>query len=139
MGQRSGDASKSPHHHADMLHLRRSREAMAHQLAPFSEIRRSTKINSVVLDRCPLDEQPVARGLLDRALQCQTSAALGASEHRGSLRHTRLELCFHAGLNFDLGDFENHDYSPLRSWAGKVPSVSGSHCETKARGTDEGL
>ena len=37
------------------------------ELAPFLEVGRAAKIDGVVLDRLPSDEQAIARGLLDRA------------------------------------------------------------------------
>src|SRR5215470_18768859 len=103
--------SKSLHHLPHMLDLRRRREAMAHQLAPFGEIRRAAKIDGVVLHRLPLDKQPIAGRLLDRALQSEAAVALGAPEHRYRLCHAGLEFRLHAGFHVDLGNFENHGLS----------------------------
>src|SRR5467141_1996072 len=88
----TGVGSKSLHHLANVLHLRRRSETVAHELTPFGEIRRAAEINGVVLYCLPLYKQPVARRLLDRTLQRQTGTALGTPEHRRGLCHTGLEL-----------------------------------------------
>ena len=56
-------ALKSPHDLGDVLDIRRRREAVADQLAPFLEIGRAAEIDGVVLQRLPLQEQSVARRL----------------------------------------------------------------------------
>src|SRR5215471_3397269 len=111
MGQLPGVPSKSLHHLVDVLHLRWRGETVANVLTPFGEIRGAAKIDRVVLHRLPFHEQPVARRLLDRALQRQACAALGALEHWRGLCDAGLELRFHAGLYVDLGDLENHELS----------------------------
>ncbi len=64
------------------------------ELAPFLKVGRAAKIDGVVLDRLPFDEQPVTRRLLDRALQFHAAAALGALEDRRG--------AFHAGSRIRL-------------------------------------
>jgi hypothetical protein len=76
--------------------------------APFLKVGRTAEIFRVVLDRLPFDEQPVAAGLFDRALQFQAVAAFGALEYRRGVFHAGLEFGFHAGLDVDLGDFSDH-------------------------------
>src|ERR1043166_65611 len=74
--RRRAPISESFHDLGDVLDLRRLREAMADQLAPFGEVGRPAEIDRVILDRVPPHEQPVARRLLDRALQRHAGAAL---------------------------------------------------------------
>src|SRR3974377_2146329 len=62
-------SSESLHGLLDVLHFRRRREAVADEAAPCGKIRGAAKIDGVVLQRFPLHEQPVARGLLDRSLK----------------------------------------------------------------------
>ena len=81
---------------------------MADQLAPFLEIGRAAEVDGVVLQRLPLQEQPVALRVLVRALQARALAALGALEQRHGAFHAGLEVFFHAGLDVDLGDFGDH-------------------------------
>src|SRR5580692_4143613 len=100
--------SKCLHHLIDVLHFGRRRKTVGDVLAPFLEIGRAAKINSVVLDRLPFDEQPVAARFLDRALQFQALAALGTLEYRRGVFHAGFEFGFHAGLDVDLGDFGDH-------------------------------
>src|SRR6187200_586114 len=102
---------KSVHGLRGVLDLGRRREAMANELAPFLEIRRAAEINGMILHRLPLHEQPVALRLLDRALQFHASAALGALEDRRGGFHAGLELAFHARLDVDLRNFEDHEKS----------------------------
>src|ERR1700704_2388437 len=94
-----------------MLDMRWLRETMADQLGPFGEIGRAAEIVGVVLDRGPLHEQAVAVRQLDRTLQLHAGAALGALEQRRRLLHAALEFRFHAGLDVDLRDFEDHGNS----------------------------
>jgi hypothetical protein len=49
---------------------------MAHQLAPFLEIFRRSKIHRVVLDRLPCDDEQIAVRVLDRAFEPHAVAAL---------------------------------------------------------------
>ena len=87
---------------------------MADELAPFLKIGRAAKVDIVVLDRLPGDEQPVAAGLLDRTLQLHGVASLGTLENRRRVLHAGLEFRFHAGLDVDLCDFSDHEPSPCR-------------------------
>src|SRR5258708_36394611 len=103
--------SKPLQHLADVLHPRRRGKTVRDVLAPFLEIGRAAEIGRVVFHRRPFDEQPVAGRLLDRALQLQAVAALGALEHRRGVFHAGFELGFHAGLDVDLCDFGDHDGS----------------------------
>ena len=91
-----------------MLHLGRRSKTVGDVLAPFLEVGRAAEIDGMIFDRLPFDEQPVAARLLDRALQFQAVAALGALEHRRGVFHAGLEFGFHAGLDVDLGDFGDH-------------------------------
>src|SRR4051812_16005394 len=100
--------SKPLYRLAHVLDMRRLRETMADQLAPFGEIGRAAEIVGVVLDRPPLHEQAVAVRQLDRALELHAGAALCALEKRRRLLHAALEFRFHAGLDVDLRDFEDH-------------------------------
>src|SRR5215470_4431138 len=85
-----------------VLDLRRLREAMADQLAPFGEVGGAPEVDGVALDRLPLHEQAIAARALDRALQLHPAAALGPAEQRRRLLHPSLELRFHSGLDVDL-------------------------------------
>src|SRR5579864_7951216 len=102
---------KSAEYLIDVLHFGRRSKAVADMLAPFLEVGRTAEVFRVVLDRLPFDEQPVAAGLLDRALQLQAVAAFGALKHRRGIFHAGLELGFHAGLDVDLGDFGDHVFA----------------------------
>src|ERR1700680_2856131 len=84
---------------------------MTDELAPFAEIRRAAEIHGVVLDGLPTDKQSVACRLFDRAPQRQAGAALGAAEYWHGFGNAGFELGFHAGLDIDLGNFENHAIS----------------------------
>src|SRR5579863_5307685 len=97
---------------------------MRDQLAPFLKIGRAAEILGMVLDRLPGDEQAIAFGLFDRAPQLHGAAALGALEDRRSLFHAGLEFRFHAGLDFDLGNFGDHDWLLTRFlWRDDEPST----------------
>src|SRR5579885_244491 len=100
--------SESAHHLRHVLDFGRRRKAVPDELAPFLKIRRAAEIDRVILHRLPVDEQPIARRLLDRAPQFHAAAALGALEDRRGLFHAGLEFAFHSGLDVDLGDFGNH-------------------------------
>src|SRR5437667_4026685 len=91
-----------------VLDLGRRREAMADELAPGLEILRAAEIDGVVLQRRPLDEEAIAAGLLDRALQLHPGAALGALEERRGLADRGLELGLEPRLDVDLSDLEYH-------------------------------
>src|ERR1700722_13103105 len=105
-----------------MLDFGRRREAMRDQLAPFLEIGRTAKIDRVVLDGLPRNEQPVAGGLLDRAPQFHAFAALGALEDRRGVFHAGFEFRFYSRLDFDLSDFGDHvRLFALGSWL--IPAV----------------
>src|SRR5215813_3615830 len=53
-------ASEAFYHLVRVLHLRRLRKAVAHELAPFLEIGRAAEVHRMVLQRLPFHEQPVA-------------------------------------------------------------------------------
>src|SRR5258708_1291286 len=91
-----------------VLDLRRRGEAMSDQLAPGLEILRAAEIDGVVLQRRPLDEEAIAAGLLDRALQLHPLAALGPLEERRGLADRGLELGLEPRLDVDLSDLEFH-------------------------------
>src|ERR1700683_5233270 len=55
--------SKPAHNLLHVFDLRRGGKAMADELAPFLKIGRAAKVDIVVLDRLPGDEQPVAAPL----------------------------------------------------------------------------
>jgi hypothetical protein len=65
-----------------MLNFRRRSEMRADQRTPFLKIRRLTEIDGVVFQGFPLDVQPVARRLLDRAVQLKALPTLAALENR---------------------------------------------------------
>ena len=99
------DARSALEHLRGVLDDRRALEAMPDAGAPFLEIGTAAEIDRVVLDGIPLHEQPVAARLLDRLLQREAAAALGALEHRRGLGDAGLEVLLHAGLDVDLRDF----------------------------------
>ena len=109
-----GQAVKPSQNLLHVLDLRRGGEAMGDELAPFLKIGRSAKILVVVLDRLPGDEQAIAARLLDRTLQLHGVASLGALENRRGVFDPGLEFRFHARLDFDLGDFGDHEPSHCR-------------------------
>src|SRR6478752_90981 len=111
---------KPAHHLDDMLDIRRCREAMADELAPFVEIRRFTEILGVIFQRFPLHEQPVALWHLVRALQGHELAAFGALEDRPGLFYAGFKFGFHAGLYVDLGNFEDHGNGPYERGEGRT-------------------
>src|SRR5260370_9682861 len=86
---------------------------MPDELAPGLKILRAAEIDGVVLQRRPLDEEAVAAGPLDRALQLHPGAALGAPEERRSLADPTLELGLGPGLDVDLSVLRHH--RPLTS------------------------
>src|SRR5271167_5021577 len=106
---RDADAiSESPHHLPGVLDLWCRGEAMPDQRPPRLEILRAAKIDRVVFNRLPSNEEAIAVRLLGRALQFHTLAALGTLEDGCRLRHPGFEFRFEAGLHVDLGNFENH-------------------------------
>src|SRR5262249_34221370 len=66
----------------------------------------AAKIDDVVLERVPADEQPVAARLLDRALQLRAAAAPGALEQRRGPCGAALELRFGARVGGELREFQ---------------------------------
>ena len=74
--------------------------------AKSAEARKSTTWFSTVSQR---DEQAIAPPLLDRALELDADAALGAPEERHRLGDARLELGLEARLHVDLRDLEDHE------------------------------
>src|SRR3954463_5351036 len=87
---------------------------MPDELAPFLEVGRAAEVDGVVLERLPAHEQPVARRLLHRALQLHPLAAPRPLEDRRRLRDPLLERRFHARLDLDLRDLEDHAALPLK-------------------------
>ena len=65
------------------------------------------EVHGVVLQRVPVDEQPVALRLFVRALQRHALAAFGRLKSARPFSR-RLRTRFHAGLHVDLRDFEDH-------------------------------
>src|SRR5262249_44145417 len=96
-----------------MLDVRRRREAMRDQLAPFLEVRRAAKIHRMILNGVPADEQAIARRLFDGTAQRHAAAALGAAENRDGLLHALFKFLFRAGFHINLRDFGDHDRSLL--------------------------
>src|SRR5947209_8541617 len=84
--------SERLHHLTRMFHLRRLRQAMADELAPFLEIAGAAEIDRVVLQRLPSYEQAVAARVFDRAVKLHAAAALGAAKDRRRGLHAGLEL-----------------------------------------------
>ena len=78
----------------DVLDGRRPGKGVGDELAPFLPIGAAGEILGVVLDRVPGHEQPIALRLLERPLQRECTAALGALEQRRGLRDAGLELGF---------------------------------------------
>src|SRR5262249_7153766 len=105
--------SKSFDRLVDMLDVRRRREAMRDQLAPFLEVRRAAKIHRMILNGVPADEQAIARRLFDGTAQLHAAAALGAAENRDGLLHALFKFPFRARLHINLRDFGDHDGSLL--------------------------
>src|SRR5712691_16204 len=116
--------SSSLHHLLHMLDLGRLRKTVPDQLAPFLEIGGAAEIDRVVLDRLPFDEQAITLRTLDRALQLHALAALGAAKERRGRLHAGLEFGFHAGLDVDLRDLEDHIGFPSSNvgWAKAAPN-----------------
>src|SRR5215469_16602924 len=96
-----------------MLNVRRRREAMRDQLAPFLEIRRAAKIHRMILNDVPADEQAIARRLFDGTAQLHAAAALGAAENRDGLLHALFKFLFRPRFHINLRDFGDHDRSLL--------------------------
>src|SRR6185312_6043152 len=96
------------HHLGNVLDVGRRGEALADQLAPFLEVGRLTEVDSVVLERLPLHEQPIALRLFSRARERYAVAAFGAPEDRRRRRDAGFESLLHAGLDVDLRDFGDH-------------------------------
>src|SRR6476620_8837401 len=108
MTHRQAPASKTVHHLLYVLDLRRRSEAMADEPSPLLELGRIPETDSVVFDRLPAHEQPVAARLLDGAPQLHAVAALRPFEDRRGLFHRGFEFRFQAGLDLDLRDFGDH-------------------------------
>src|SRR5262245_31596197 len=85
---------------------------MADQRAPLLEVGRTAEVDRVILERFPFDEQAIAAGLLDAALQLHALAAFGAAKDRRRLLHAALELILHAGNDVALRNLENHGLPP---------------------------
>src|SRR5262249_17210662 len=94
-----------------MLHIRRRREAVGDQLAPFLEVRRAAKIVRMVLDRVPADEQTIAAWPFDRAAQLHAAAAFGALKNWDCLLHPFFKFRFSTRLHINLRNFGDHDRS----------------------------
>src|SRR5580704_15635954 len=94
-----------------MLDLRRALKTFADELAPFLKIRRAAKVDGVIFERFPFDEQPVAARFLDRAQELHALAPLGAAEQGCRLGDAGLELSLRALLHVDLRNFKNHSLS----------------------------
>src|SRR5262245_61832800 len=71
---------KALHHFAHVLDGRRAFEAVLYTRAPHLEIFRAAEVDGVVLQRLPLHEQTIARGVFLRPLQREALATLGALE-----------------------------------------------------------
>src|SRR4051794_5001991 len=108
-------------HRVGVLDLGRRGEMRADQRAPFVEFFRAAKIDRVILQRLPLDVQPVARRLFDGAVQLEADPALAALEDRLGLRDGSLKLLFAAGLDVDLSDFGDHGAGCLRKLLSPCP------------------
>src|SRR5215472_19383927 len=96
-----------------MLDVRRRREAVRDQLAPFLEVRRAAKIHRMIVNGVPADEQAIARRLFDGTARLHAAAALGAAENRDGLLHALFKFLFRALLHINLRDFGDHDRSLL--------------------------
>src|SRR5215471_304209 len=81
---------------------------MGDQFAPFLEIGRAAKIDCMVLDRVPADEESIAARLLDRAAYFHAAASLGPPENRDGLLHAFLEFGLGARFDIDLRYFGDH-------------------------------
>ena len=92
-----------------MFHVRRLCEEGADDRAPLRERRRFTKPNRVVLQRVPADHQQVALGRLDALLDLMAEKSIGMRDHAAHAMLDRgVELGLTAGLDANIGNFENH-------------------------------
>src|SRR5829696_2713193 len=124
----TADAPEAVHGERRVLDLGRALEAMADELAPFLEVGRAAEVDGVVLERVPAHEQPVSGRLLERALQLHTLAALRSLKERSGLRDPLLERRFHARLDLDLRDLEDHaPLLPLRLVRQSLPAGPAAH------------
>src|SRR5262245_14773924 len=122
--------SEPTHRLSHVLDLRRLRETMADELAPLLEIGGVAEVDRMVFHSFPFDEEPVAAGMLDRALQFHPLAALRAPEDRRGLGYAGFEFRFRPGFQFDQPKFDDHNDAPIS------PAISGSFAATsRARST----
>src|SRR5215212_4322999 len=106
---------------------------MPDELAPFLEVGRAAEVDGVVLERLPAHEQPIAGRLLERALQLHPLAAPRPLEDRSGLGDPLLERRFHARLDLDLRDLEDHAPLLPKPRPAESPRRAGSAQERPTR------
>ena len=89
--------------------MARSVEAVRDQLTPALKIIRTAKVDCMVLQSFPTDQQAIPAGEFDGARQFHREAAFRALEQRLGSGYAFFEFRLHPGLDGDLRNFENHD------------------------------
>jgi hypothetical protein len=91
-----------------MNHARRRGKIVAHQPAPFLEVRAAAKMNFVIFEGFPFNHQAIRVRLFNPAFQPHRTASAGTLEQGGRQCDAGLELLIGAWFDQNLCNFGNH-------------------------------
>ena len=104
MGERSKSGEDAPY----MNHARRRGKIVAHQSAPFLEVRAVTKMNFVIFEGLPFNHQAIGIRLFNPTFQPHRTASASSLEQGNRLCDTGLELLVGAWFYQNFRNFSNH-------------------------------
>src|SRR5574343_402864 len=108
----------------EMLHHRWGSEERSHDGAPLGEQGGLAETHGVVFQRVPEDLQHIALGILNAVVDLGATVALGAHRHGGQATGNGFfEGGLLAGLDADVGEFEDHGGSVAARFASRVGAV----------------